>query len=94
LPIVTGTQIFTAQYDLTDPEALQAIIDILHTEKDRILSVHLAPACGTASRAREKKLISPAKQGNKIPGPLRSQKQPMGIDGLSGLDTVRTETAI
>ena len=94
LPIVTGTQIFIAQYDLTDPEALQAIIDILHTEKDRILSVHLAPACGTASRAREKKLTSLAKQGNKIPGPLRPQKQPMGIDGLSGLDMVRTETAI
>ena len=88
-----ASQIFIAQYDLTEPEALQAIIDILHTEKDRILAVHLAPACGTASRAREKKLTSLANQDFKIPGPLRSQKQPMGIDGLSGLDKVRTETA-
>ena len=88
-----ASQIFIAQYDLTEPESLQAIIDILTTEKDRILAVHLAPACGTASRAREKKLTSFAKRGFKIPGPLRSQKQPMGIDGLSGLDKVRTETA-
>jgi hypothetical protein len=80
-----ASQIFIAQYDLTEPESLQAIRDILTTEKDRILAVHLAPACGTASRAREKKLTSFAKRGFKIPGPLRSQKQPMG--------KVRTETA-
>jgi len=80
-----ASQIFIAQYDLTEPESLQAIRDILTTEKDRILAVHLAPACGTASRAREKKLTSFAKRGFKIPGPLRSQKQPMG--------NVRTETA-
>ena len=55
--------------------------------------MHLAPACGTASRAREKNLTSFAKRGFKIPGPLRSQKQPMGIDGLSGLGKVRTEIA-
>ena len=73
-----ASQIFIAQYDLTEPEALQAIIDILHTEKDRILAVHLAPACGTASRAREKKLTSLANQGFKIPGPLRSQKTTHG----------------
>ena len=84
---------FIAQYDLTDPEALQSLIDLLHVEKDRIVAVHLAPACGTASRAREKKLTSLAKQGYKIPGPLRSQTKPMGLDGLEGLDKVRTETA-
>ena len=91
-----ASQIFIAQYDLTEPEALQAVLDILHTEKDRILAVHLAPACGTASRAREKKLTAFAKRGFKVPGPLRSTRstrQPMGIDGLSGLDKVRTETA-
>ena len=88
-----ASQIFIAQYDLTDPQALQAITEILHTEKDRILAVHIAPACGTASKAREKKLTSLAKRGFKIPGPLRSQSKPMGLDGLSGLDKVRTETA-
>ena len=88
-----ASQIFIAQYDLTEPESLQAVLDILHTEKDRILAVHLAPACGTASRAREKKLSAFVKRGFKVPGPLRSTKKPMGIDGLSGLDKVRTETA-
>ena len=53
-----ASQIFIAQYDLTEQESLHAIIDILTTEKERILAVHLAPACGTASRAREKKLTS------------------------------------
>ena len=40
-----------------------------------------------------KKLTAFVKKGFKVPGPLRSAKQPMGIDGLSGLDKVRTETA-
>ena len=57
-----ASQIFIAQYDLTEPEALKAVLDILHTEKDRILAVHLAPACGTAPRAREKKLTAFAKR--------------------------------
>ena len=47
----------------------------------------------TASKAREKKLTKLAAQGLKIPVPLRSQQKPMGLDKLSGLDKVRTETA-
>ena len=88
-----ASQIFIAQYDLTEPESLQAIRDILTTEKDRILVVHLAPACGTASRAREKNSDLLCKVRIQNSCPLRSQKQPMGIDGLSGLGKVRTETA-
>ena len=88
-----ATQIFIAQYDLADPDALQALLELLHNEKYRIVAVHLAPACGTASKAREKKLTKLAAQGFKIPVPLRSQQKPMGLDKLSGLDKVRTETA-
>ena len=66
---------------------------MLHNEKHRIVAIHLAPACGTASKAREKKLTKLAAQGFKIPVPLRSQQKPMGLDKLSGLDKVRTETA-
>ena len=72
-----ASQIYIAQYDLTDPASLQALIDVLRTEGHRILAVHLAPACSTASRAREKKLLSFARKGFKIPGPLRSQQKPM-----------------
>ena len=53
-----ATQIFIAQYDLADPDALQALLELLHNEKHRVVAVHLAPACGTASKAREKSLLS------------------------------------
>jgi hypothetical protein len=55
--------------------------------------VHLAPACGTASKAREKKLLSCVRKGFKVPVPLRSTQKPMGVDNLSGLDKIRTELA-
>ena len=84
---------FIAQYDLADDNAVQSLLELLETERDKIVAVHLAPACGTASKAREKKLSSLAKQGFKIPGPLRSKEKPMGLDSLEGLDKVRTETA-
>jgi len=88
-----ATQIFVASYDVTVPEQLDALKELLETEAQRILAVHLAPACGTASRAREKKLKSFAKRGFKIPGPLRSTEKPLGLDGLQGLDKIRTESA-
>ena len=88
-----ASQIYIAQYDLADPDALQNLLDLIKEEKQKIVAIHLAPACGTASKAREKKLVTLAKQGFKIPGPLRSQQKPMGLDGLEGLDKVRTETA-
>ena len=97
LPVDKSTsravQIHIAQYDLADPDALDTLMDLVREERQRIVAIHLAPACGTASKAREKKLVSLAQQGFKIPGPLRSQQQPMGLDGLEGLDKIRTETA-
>ena len=88
-----STQIHIAQYDLADPEQFKALMEVLQMEKKRIAAVHLAPACGTASKAREKKLRTWAKKGFKIPKPLRSAQKPMGVDGLQGLDKVRTESA-
>jgi hypothetical protein len=88
-----ASQIFVAQYDLANPDDVEALVELIKTERHRILAIHLAPACGTASRAREKKLSSLAKHGFKIPVPLRSRDKPMGLDGLQGLDKVRTESA-
>ena len=88
-----ASQIYIAQYDVTDPEQLENFMEVLHVERHRIVAVHLAPACGTASKAREKKLVSWAKKGFKIPKPLRSAEKPMGVDGLEGLDKIRTEAA-
>ena len=88
-----STQIHIAQYDLADPEQFGAFMEVLDMEKKRIAAVHLSPACGTASKAREKKLLKWAKKGFRIPQPLRSTHKPMGVDGLQGLDKIRTETA-
>ena len=88
-----ASQIYIAQYDVTDPEQLECFMEVLEVEKHRIVALHLAPACGTASKAREKKLVSWAKKGFKIPKPLRSEQKPMGVDGLEGLDKIRTESA-
>ena len=88
-----ASQIFVAQYDLADPNAVQAVLEVLRSEAHRTAAVHFAPACGTASKAREKKLQQFVKKGYKVPVPLRSAIKPMGLDKLSGLDKVRTETA-
>ena len=47
----------------------------------------------TASRPRERPLPKLQKLGVKVLQPLRSDEQPMGLDGLRGLDKVKTETA-
>lgn len=88
-----ASQIHIAQYDITDPEQFMSLLEVLEVESSRIAAIHLAPACGTASKAREKKLTKWAKKGFKIPKPLRSADKPMGVDNLQGLDKVRTETA-
>ena len=49
-----ASQVFIANYDVTNPEEFQAFMSLLETEKDRLLAVHLAPACGTASKAKKK----------------------------------------
>jgi hypothetical protein len=88
-----SSQIYIAQYDITDQHQFESLMQVLASEADRIAAVHLAPACGTASKAREKKLLSCVRKGFKVPVPLRSTQKPMGVDNLSGLDKIRTELA-
>ena len=88
-----ASQIYTAQYDLSDQDQVDSLIQLIEETKQRIVAVHLAPACGTASRARERPLKALASRGFKVPQPLRSAKKPMGLDSLSGLDKLRTESA-
>ena len=52
--------------------------------------VHLAPPCGTFSRAREFPISAAARRrGVKEPKPLRSTSLPLGLDGLQGSDKER-----
>ena len=63
--------------------------DILYEmlENERLLYVHCAPPCGTATRAREKRVPERLrKRGSPDPQPLRSERHPEGLPSLSGLD--------
>jgi hypothetical protein len=44
-------------YDLNDPAQFSALCELVQKQHAQILWVHLAPACGTASRARNGMLI-------------------------------------
>ena len=56
--------------------------------------LHAAPPCGTASRAREKKISAKLKRkGIKEPQPLRSLDFPEGLPNLSGSDRIRVDKA-
>ena len=82
-----------AVYDLNDPSQFESLVEFIRLEKHRIVWVHFAPSCGTASRARERPLKSWERRGYRIPKPLRSDQFPLGVPGLKGIDKHRTETA-
>ena len=88
-----STRPHIALYDLNDRSQFDALVDFIRLERHRIIWVHFAPSCGTASRARERPLKSWEKKGFKIPKPLRSDEFPLGVPGLQGIDKQRTETA-
>lgn len=82
-----------ATYDLNEPDQVAALSDFIVKHSHIILWAHFAPSCGTASIARGRPLPKLAKMGIKVPKPLRSDSQPMGMDGLSGLDKIKAECA-
>ena len=86
-----GTKNFVC--DVTKPEELDMLEKFLQAEQQNLGWVHFAPACGTASKAREKPNRVLEKAGFKVPKPLRSSEHPLGLPGLSGVDLVRTEAA-
>ena len=79
--------------DLADPEAVSQLLEIIRVERDRIAMVFIAPPCGTASLARERKLHKWARKGFKIPVPLRNAQFPDMLPGLRFLDKKKVELA-
>ncbi len=71
---------------------MEALIQLLE-ERQRILWVHFAPSCGTASRSRERPLKHLEKMGYEVPKPLRNDQRPMGIPGLVGKDLAKVLSA-
>ena len=82
-----------ALFDLTCPEQVAQLSTLIHEERHRIAWIHFAPACGTASKARERPFPSLEAKGFRIPKPLRSSEFPMGLPGLTGVDKERTDKA-
>ena len=80
-------------YDLTDPSHLDSLVIFIQENKDDIAMVWMAPPCGTASKARERPLKHLEKLGMSIPKPLRSKEQPDQLDGLGGINKIKTGTA-
>ncbi|CAE7403302.1 unnamed protein product [Symbiodinium microadriaticum] len=68
--------------DLLEPDSVQMLFDMI--DSPFCIYVHLAPPCGTASRAREI-------PGRHMPQPARSEMHPDGLPALQGplLDRVR-----
>lgn len=80
-------------YDMTDPSHLDSFLVFIKENKDDIAMVWMAPPCGRASKARERPLKRLEQLGMKIPKPLRSKDQPDQLDGLGGVDKIKTEAA-
>ena len=77
----------TISLDLTKPESWTTLRYIIRN--CNVASVHVAPPCGTCSRAREKRL-NDQQHG---PRPLRNERFPYGTPGLRLHEEVRVKAA-
>jgi hypothetical protein len=68
-----------ASFDLTRQHDFQTVCKFVQAERDNICWAHFAPSCGTASKARERRIPGVANP----PRPLRSESYPDGLQGLS-----------
>ena len=81
------------EYDLSNTDEVDSLISFISTHAEQIALIHLAPPCGTASRARGKRLRFLKDHGIKEPRPLRDDVHPDGFAHLQGSDKLRTELA-
>ena len=75
--------------DLTKNQDVKILTDILL--RSNLGYLHLAPPCGTSSKAREKPL--PEGMNHIRALPLRSDDEPLGLPSLSSSDLVRVQAA-
>lgn len=75
------------QIDLNSEVERKLFWDLV--QNNRVLYVHFAPPCGTASVARNIRMSATAHG----PPPLRSLSQPMGLDNLSPINQQRVDLA-
>ena len=80
-----------AKYDLCDANQFATLEKLVRAERHRLVHVHFAPSCGTASRARERPV--PGLPPDRQPRPLRSDDKPDGLDHLTETEAARVEAA-
>ena len=80
-------------FELEDQDQVNDLCQFLEAEADSIAAVWIAPSCGTASKARERRLPQLQRLGIAVPIPLRSLDQPDQLDGLAGTDKLKVEKA-
>ena len=81
------------EYDLSNRDEVDSLLRFIEINADLIALIHLAPPCGTASRARGKRLHFLKSLNIKEPRPLRDDTFPDGFPWLQGSDKIRTEVA-
>ena len=83
----------TVSIDLANDESVELVLQLFEGPS-HIFYVHAAPRCGTASRARERRIPQRKRcRGAPDSKPLRSNRYPQGLLGLSGTDRLKVETA-
>ena len=80
-----------ASYDLTDRQQYETLVEVLTAEKQSLVHAHCAPSCGTASRARGRKM--PGVPLHLQPRPLRSDELPDGLQDLTEREQSRVDSA-
>ena len=79
--------------DLADESCIEQIQCLLD-EPGQPIYLHASPPCGTASRARERKIpLRLKRQGAPEPKPLRSSRHPHGLPDLKGVSRIKVKTA-
>ena len=81
------------EFDLSNLEEVNSLLRFIKARAKQIALVHMAPPCGTASRARGKRLRFLKALNIKEPKPLRDDNHPDGFPWLKGTDKLRTEAA-
>ena len=85
-------QVACTQIDLTADYAESLIMDIINC--GQLVYCHIAPPCGTATKARERRVPMWMQQlGAPDPLPLRSSAHPRGLPSLSGLALAKVLSA-
>ena len=79
--------VLSANFDLTDPQQFESLLELVRAEKGALIHAHFAPCCGTASKARNIKI--PNVRLSMQPRPLRSNEDPDGIPNLPQKDQDR-----